>query len=479
MKFSRIYGIGLLAALSVVSCNEDALVELPPKQIVLDDAIVDEEGLRSAVNGMYEQFSTGDSFGADIIIFGDLISDNIFVSQTNNGYYLTTQQMAWNGDNAGDFNMLDELYDVVGMANLSINEGAKLEQTTVVKNLLGEAHIGRALAHFYLLNFYSANPTSGKHQDFGIPIYTGSYDPNGLYPRETVANSYNQVISDLQAGLSLMSSASPASKAYFSPTVANFILAKVYLTRGNAGDYQLAINYANKVLNDSPSSYSIINPTDLVTYFTSTDHTFTENHSETIWEIDFTATSNPGLNAAIGAFYANNATHRSLLVRKSLYESYNTGDVRLGLFKTNSIPTSDDPTGVWSAKHLRSNTEGNFAQNTKVFRMTEALFVKWEAMAKLGQDAAVLAEVNAFATARGGNTYSGDALTAVLAEKRKEFVAEGVRFFDLKRNNLGIEKVTNCFGNSCSVAPMDRLFVIPMPRGEMNLNPNMTQYPEW
>jgi hypothetical protein len=479
MKFSRIYGIGLLATALLVSCNEDLLNEEPPLEIIIDNAIKNENDLKTAVNGMYEEFSGADSFGVDIIAFGDLISDNVFVSQTNDGYYLTTNQMAWNADNAGDFNMLDELYDAVALANMSINEGSKLEQTTTVKNLIGEAHVGRALAFFTLLNFYSANPTSGKYQEFGIPIYTGDYNPNGSYPRTTVAESYNQIISDLETGLSLMSFDTPSSKAYFSPTVANFILSKVYLTRGESNDYQLAIEYANKVLNNSPAAYQLIGSGDLVAYFTNSDANITENHTETIWEIDYTAISNPGLNAALGAFYANNGNHRSLMVRRSLYDSYNAGDVRLELFKTNAIPSSDDPTGVWTAKHLRSNSEGNFAQNTKVFRMTEALFVKWEAMAKLGQGAAALTELNAFATARGGNTYSGDALEAVLAEKRKEFVAEGVRFFDLKRNNLGIEKVTNCFGASCSVAPMDRLFVIPMPRGEMNLNPFMTQYPEW
>jgi hypothetical protein len=479
MKLSKIFGLGLLASTMLVSCNEELLVEQPPLEILIEQAIETEDDLRAALNGMYEEFSTADSYGADIIVFGDLISDNVFVSQTNDGYYLTTQQMAWNGDNAGDFAMLGELYDVVAMANMVINEGVKLEQTATVKNYIGEAHVGRALAFFTLLNFYSANPTSGKFQELGIPIYTGDYQPNENYPRATVAESYTQIISDLEAGLALMSNPTPSVKAYFSPTAANFILSKVYLTRGGANDNQLAIEYANKVLNNSPAAYDVIAPGDLEDYFTNSDATITENHTETIWEIDYTGTSNPGLNAALGAFYANNGNHRSLMVRRSLYDSYNAGDVRLNLFKTNAIPASDDPTGVWTAKHLRSNSQGNFAQNTKVFRMTEALFVKWEAMAKIGQGAAALTELNAFATARGGNTYSGDALEAVLAEKRKEFVAEGVRFFDLKRNNLGIEKVTNCFGASCTVAPMDRLFVIPMPRGEMNLNPFMTQYPEW
>jgi hypothetical protein len=479
MKLSRIFGLGLLASVMLVSCNEDLLVELPPKGILIDQAIEDEEDLRVALNGMYEQFTTADSYGADIIVFGDLISDNAFVSQTNDGYYVTTQQMAWSGDNAGDFNLLDELYDVVSMANMVINEGGKLEQTPEVKSLIGEAHVGRALAFFTLVNFYAANPTSGKFQEYGIPIYTGDYDPNGQYPRASVADTYTQIISDLETGLASMNNPTPSNKAFFSPTVANFILSKVYLTRGGAGDYAQAITYADKVLQDSPAAYQLIDASGLVDYFTNSEASVTEHHTETIWEIEYTSLSNPGVNGALGAFYAPNGNHRSLLFRRSFFDMFNSTDIRLNLFRTTGVPNTDDPTGIWTLKHLRNNSEGNFAQNTRVFRMTEALFVKWEAMAKLGQDATVIAELNDFVATRGGTPYAGNALEAVLAEKRKEFFAEGTRFFDLKRNNLGIEKITNCFGTSCNVPANDRLFVVPMPRGEMNLNPNMTQYPEW
>lgn len=110
--------------------------------------------------------------------------------------------------------------------------------------------------------------------------------------------------------------------------------------------------------------------------------------------------------------------------------------------------------------------------------MTEALFIKWEAMTHLGQSAQALNELNAFAVERGGSTYTGDVLTAILTEKRKEFVGEGTRFFDLKRNNLGIVKNTNCFGN-CDTPADNRRMVLPIPQSSMNLNPKMVQNPGW
>ena len=100
-------------------------------------------------------------------------------------------------------------------------------------------------------------------------------------------------------------------------------------------------------------------------------------------------------------------------------------------------------------------------------------------MAKSGQQANALTELNAFSADRGGKTYSGDVLTAVLAEKRIEFAGEGLRFFDLKRNNLSIVKTSNIKGNVSTVAANDKLFVLPIPSSSLNLNKLIKQYPGW
>ena len=121
----------------------------------------------------------------------------------------------------------------------------------------------------------------------------------------------------------------------------------------------------------------------------------------------------------------------------------------------------------------------NFVGNVRVVRLTEAKFIKWEAMAKSGQQANALTELNAFSADRGVKTYSGDVLTAVLAEKRIEFAGEGLRFFDLKRNNLSIVKTSNIKGNVSTVAPSDKLFVLPIPSSSLNLNKLIKQYPGW
>ncbi|MBP3839755.1 MAG: RagB/SusD family nutrient uptake outer membrane protein, partial [Chryseobacterium sp.] len=101
------------------------------------------------------------------------------------------------------------------------------------------------------------------------------------------------------------------------------------------------------------------------------------------------------------------------------------------------------------------------------------------ALFKSGNTALALTELNNFALSRGAQAYTAVSLENILNERRKEFFAEGHRFFDLKRNNLGFAKVTNCYSIVCEVAPNDKLFVIPMSLRERNINLNMTQYPGW
>ena len=159
--------------------------------------------------------------------------------------------------------------------------------------------------------------------------------------------------------------------------------------------------------------------------------------------------------------------------------TFPTTDIRRSLFNTAGTFAQDEPRGVWTRKWIRLTSEGNFTQNVKVLRMSEVKLNKVEALAKMGNEATALALLNEFATERGGTTYTSASIDNILTERRKEFFAEGHRFFDLKRNNLGFERTSNCYSLVCSVPANDKIFVIPMPLSEMNVNLNMVQYPGW
>lgn len=481
MKLTKTIITAVFASMFVFSCTEDMLDERPVDSIVIvpgEQVIKNESDMNLVVNGMYSELAIKGAFGAKIIAIGDIISDNVFLSNANSGYYRTTQLMSWSSP-SNDFEHWNDLYDAIALANMIVN--SDLEETDAVIKMKSNAYAVRALSFFYLVNTYSANPTSGQHQELGVPVYTGDYDPNGLYPRASVEEVYNQIISDLNASLTPQFE-SPDNKGYLSATAARMLLSKVYLTRGAAGDNALAKAFAEQAISNAPGSFSLIGNDQqaYVDYFASSSG---QNHPETVWEVNMTGASNPGVNEALGSHYSYSAdasTKADFLVRKSLYDKFDANDVRIHLFDTESpVPVADNPNpGVWTLKFPAAADGVNWAANIKVMRLTEALFLKWEAMAKLGEGAQALTELNAFVTARGGTPYSGgDYLTIVLDEKQKEFVGEGVRFFDLRRNNLPIAKGTNCDGASCLTAANSTMLTFPIPLSSLNLNPNIVQNP--
>lgn len=498
MKFIKLFIAATFAATLFSGCSEERLEEKPIDQFPLEEAITKESDMRNVLNGVYDQYSTSQGFGADVLVFGDLISDNVFITSSNTDIsYRNTGFLNWSPD-ISDFAMLDEMYDGIILANLVINN-TTLEETANVINLKGEARIARAVGYFYAVSFYSPNPTSGINQEYGVPLNLGTYDPRNTLPRATVAEVYNQIITDLTTAISTMTIDTPGNKGYLSKTAAKLLLSRVYLTRGGAGDYQKCVDLADEIIasanSNAPFNFVGVDPTQTQTvnsnnyynYFVSPDKALSADQKETVWEInmDQNPSENPGINSALSTFYANNGSKRRFLFTESFYNSYPTTDFRKRLFNTAGTPSEGAgvPKGVWTRKYVVGVTVGGqsapHTQNVKVMRLSEAYLNRIEALFKLGRLPEALTQLNAFATSRRGSTYTSATLTNILNERRKEFFGEGQRFFDLKRNNLGFAKTSNCYSIVCSVDANSKLFVIPMPLREMNVNPKMQQYPDW
>lgn len=479
------FSVLMSACFTVSSCEDDRL-DQQPDFLISSENITTEVQLDGVVKGMYSAASNANAFGARIHILGDLISDNTFVSETQNtGRYLVTNVLNWTFENSdGEFGQLSSLNGIIAMANIALNSNiTDFESEQSIANLKGQAYIARGLSYFYLVNFYSSNPTSGMHQEFGVPIYTGPYNPDYAGARNTVDEVYAQAISDLTVAISTMDNSAPLNKGYLSKTAAHLILSRIYLTRGKPGDYQLAVDHANQVINTTQSGFAFItdNPATEVNeyadYFANSSTDITENREETVWEINMTpgATTNPGTNEALGALYASTG---SIFFKQDFRNSFPDSDIRKSLFG-NLGPQGDSPRGVVLRKWPRLTSEGNFTINVKVLRMSEAKLNKIEALYHLGQTGEALTLLNQFAAERGGTTYSGtNLLNDILTERRKEFFGEGQRFFDLKRNNLPLIKTTNCMMN-CEKPANDKIFTFPMPLQEMNLNLLMVQHPQW
>lgn len=501
-----------LALINLNSCSDNELELLPPSADYAEN-INTEDKLQKMLNGSYYSIGSSSAFGSDLLVFGDILGDKIY-NTTSRALFIQTYEYNYN-PNQNQFGFYGTLYQSIISSNIVINN-TLVPESNATKRIKGEAKILRALAYFTLVNYYSPSPTSGVNQEYGVPLVLGDYDVLIQPARATVAEVYDQIIKDLTEGMSQTSN--PTKKVTLGADAAKLLLSRVYLTRRAEGDAQLALQYSTELINKATSSYvpndPVSDPTNsranpFITskdipaanynnYFRGQDDSYSENHPETIWELDLNSLSNVvlgiGANGALPVYYSlGDNTRRSLLANKTFFDSFGSFvDVRRGgtaaspnngLF-SNAAVTPDTPQGLWVNKYPRGTKETatnpsliNFVRNIKILRYSEAYFNRIEALRLLGQEGLALTELNAFATSRKGLTYTNgtDLLTNILTEKSKEFYGEGQRFLDLKRYNLPVNRPSNC--TTCELQATDKRFVLPLSQNAINQNVNLKQYP--
>lgn len=497
------------------SCSENELDLFPPSLDDIQD-INTEDKLQKFLNAGYLEMSSVNAFGTEIMTIGDVLGDKLYV--TSGKSFSQTYNMNYNGLE-NEFSFYNVLYNAIMNCNLVINN-TQVANNSNVTRMKAEAKILRAFAYFTLVNYYSPTPTSGINQEYGVPLVLDNYDVSILPPRATVAEVYEQVISDLKAGVNEapdipINADGLGDKVYLSKTAAKLILSRVYLTRRAPGDLQLALQYSTEIVNNSPADFEKISKEAYRDYFMGSAEENSENGKETIWELDINSSTNLvtglGANMALPTIYDRLVIdRRAILVNKDFYDSFPhtdlasipvpnnptapptpqslSPDVRrgntkssapsmpAGLMSTLNLIATDNPRGAWINKYPRLTAEGNFQRNIKILRFAEAQLNRIEALILTGQNAVALTELNDFAISRGGSTYTEANLQNILAEKAKEFYGEGQRFLDLKRHSLPIIRNANCVMN-CNVPANDKLFTLPVDQTSMNYNPNLKQYP--
>lgn len=474
------------------SCSERDLDLIPPQLDEIKD-INSERQLQMLLNGGYLSITSADLFGTKAMLYGDLMSDNMFVSIANPAF-LSTFNFNYNGAQQKEFSgFYSGLYNVIANCNLIINNKVVPNNANVTR-IKGEAKTLRAFAYFTLVSYYSAAPITNTNQEFGVALALDNYDVNVQLPRATVAQVYDQIIKDLKAGI-MDADANPLRKIYMGQNAAKLLLSRVYITRRAAGDAQLAIQLADEVIaagkaqGGANPSFSTDTPTTVAAYaayFSGSNDAIAENHSETVWELELNSTNDDvtgiGANIALPAYYYRADAKRALLFNQTFYSSLAAADVRKGtggnaLLTATGVPTVDNPLGYWTNKYPRLSTKGNYFRNIKILRFSEAYLNKIEALMIAGQPGLALTELNKFALSRRGNTYTGtNLLQDIMSERGKEFYGEGQRFLDLKRNNLPVVRPSNC-GTLCTLPVGDKRFVIPVSQEAINANSNLKQYP--
>ena len=356
------------------------------------------------------------------------------------------------------------------------------------KRLRAQALVGRAFEYLCLVNVY------GKHYDantaatdYGVPLVLTEEVGGKVYTRNTVAEVYKQIESDLlEAKDNLPESTSfpfyPTQKACCS------LLARMYLYMGN---YDEALKYADMIVADKNnislidySKYKKIDGTqwrNVVTDdknetqfpdgqygFTSPEHLYTRYMSSHVFNA---VAESDDLRAAFAKHIDADKAEKDL--REYLFYRTDRMDRGSGfeMFEGYTIYTA------WIQINIGTS-------------IPEMLLTAAECEARVGSTAKAIDYLNTLRAMRVKNftaynaadyTDRTKALTLVLDERRLEFAMIGfMRYVDLKRLNTDpnfAKTIIHKVGDETWELPAnDMRYIMPVPQNVLEYNPNMPQY---
>ena len=491
--------LALLVA-AVSACNLDRFP---------DDAINTEESMdsladcKSFLNGLYSGMKY--CFSGGFVYVPELQADS-FHAVKNFGNFdgdFYSYQVTASNSTAAD--VWFGVYAYIGNANFLIEGTQKLlsqgtlseDDAVQVRQIYGEASYIRAHMYLLLAQFFCEDYDPETASDkAGVPIVT-KYDPTGdssKYPaRNTLEETYQQIVSDLNVAKEYVLSAGTPNSAYVTADVVEALNARVMLYMHN---YDEALKSAKGLIDGG--KYSLCSNAG-----TFADGWKNDNLSETIWQVAMTGPDDIGnsfryfIYNTSGMIGDDNPQYVPEDWVLNLYDQ--SRDIRYSSwFSTRNITTPVIGTLTLMVKYPGNpklySSVTNYVNQPKVFRISEMYLIAAEAAAnKPGGEAVASLYLNTLKSARinGWNEqeWSGSSLMNEIKEERvRELFCEGHRMNDLKRWHSGFKRSAGQNASlvmpgdnyaGCSRPADDPYFLWPIPTAEMEANPQMTQNPAY
>lgn len=421
-------------------------------------------------------------------------------SDLNNLYGLI-----YDGNTGHVINWWNGAYKVISQANLVLNKvpGITPMDEAQKKRILGEARFLRAWAYFYVVRLWGDVPLITEPQT----VNSENFFPS----RATKEEVYKLIVDDLtaaeSAGLTWMDAGGRISLAAVKSQ-----LAIVYLTMAGqplnkgASHYKLAADKANEVITYANNNPGSIN---LFATYNEVHRESLKNRIEHIFMLQYNSVvaGNPMDNMYPNfkpvTFNGASGTG-STVPTLQFYNSYETGDLRAkdreGYFYTsyftngNGAPFQLGAPYIFKHFNVVANGTSGVAGtrtnnlNLPMIRYAEVLLVFAEAQNELGGP--TLEAYNAFKRIRdraqlitpGMGAYNQSTFReAVWTERWHELCYEQITWFDMVRLRKVYNETTKGFDNfvghknlSSNQTLQDKHLLFPIPRPEMQNNPNLT-----
>lgn len=474
LKYIIFYGLAALSVLS--SCKDSFLDQKPYTGQPPEAALATEKDIYVALTGAYASLRVANvnisgtstnisAYGRNIPAIGDVAADNVFVSASNTGRYLTFNQYTFNQGGTEFRDIWLNLYATIMKANRIID--SELSESDNVKKYKGEAYAIRALCYFDLVRHFAKPYTDDPNSD-GVPLSL-HYDPFAKPARSKVAEVYTQILSDLEQSYNMISTY--RGTAYFSKYAARALAAKVNLYKG---DYEAALSQAQDVIRNS--GFSLVTNANLISYWGTTSAQ-SSTKTETLFEVVSDGVANLG-NDELGYVY-NQAGYGDLLATPELYNLYSDTDLRKQLITVGARTNAEKPAYIVTKYKAMANDR----DDKKILRLSEVYLIAAESSHSqaVADDALALTYLNTLMAQRDPNkVYSSTGnqlLEDIIMERRKELAFEGDRLHTLNRLKRDIVRSAVYPSAARNISYSNTRRIFPIPLAERTNNPNISQNP--
>lgn len=429
------------------SCKKFLEVQ-PQLQVDQDQAIINAGTAATAVNGLFNLLAANSYYGSNFPALSYLSAGDIqwsgsqsdpneitkHLTSATNGYV----QSAWTA-----------IYKTISQANYIIDKVPTVNDpllTTTLKNqYLGEAYFVRALAYFDLARGWGG-------VQLILKATNNSSDNSGI-PRSSLADTYAQVLKDLNAAETLVPTALNRNRVSLRTVQA--LKARFYLYQKN---WALAEQFATSVINDN-ANYSLVAP--YGAFFA--NNAVTTN--ESVLELAYTTSNTNGhsnwwLPPALGGRreWSPNDALVALLNNPAIGGNRNT-----------LIAQTAPPGNLWYGKLYYRNPLGT--DPAYVIRVSELYLIRSEARAQQGNltgTNSAQTDLNLVRVRAGLGVTTAATLNEILLalekERQVEFPFEADRWFNLVRT----DRAQAVLG-----LPDKHLYLFPIPYNETLVDPQL------
>jgi hypothetical protein len=459
----------LVAAALLQSCSDKLNNAQPSTQVSQETAFSSPNAIRAVRTVMFSYFHNPD-YTTIYMLVPEALADDIYnrIGAARLSGPSHNEKGSGVMDIAGNTGQstYDLSYKIINQANLLIHNIPKgvIPHADSVQ-YVGEAYFVRAFVYHHLVRTLGYEPGmqpsagSGSDWDWGVIIRkkpTLKASDATYRPRSTVKQVYALIESDLNKAIDMLGQQSAGRQIYPSKAAAEAELARVYLY---AQDYEKANQYATSAIADAAEEVGAeeATPDEVASMFDETKGL----NPEGIWidEIGTTVDMPQGgnLNVSLNVFTAT--AWLAGVPTQDVLNLYSENDKRLAWF---SAPCYDETNGK-SVSGCRGTSpyinngdgkveldkwngeKGNHVDDVPYLRVSEQLLIQSEARLK-GASGDPLAPINELRKDRGLKPLTTVTMKDVLNARRREFIGEGMRFFDLKRLGKSIHKDPNATG---------------------------------